>query len=112
MVHIPENKLIEILTFLETITTDKIITTKHFKSRNKKKHRNHIYQDTEIYKKLLTEEFPVEISLQRYEKIRIKYEHPYCDFYDYCIAFVIQNDKIILLTTFNTPIKRRIGDEI
>ncbi|MBQ6219634.1 MAG: hypothetical protein IJJ47_07885 [Methanosphaera sp.] len=106
------NKLIEILTFIETITTDKIRTTKHFRARNKQKHRNHIYKDTDLYKKLLTEEFPVEVSLQRYDKIRIKYEHPYCDYYDFCIVFVIQSDKIRLLTTFNAPIQKRMGDEL
>lgn len=72
---------------------------------------NHIYHDTELYLKLITREYPVEISLQPNDKIRIKYEHPYCDCYDYCIAFVIQENKMILLTTFNAPIKRRIGDE-
>ncbi|RAP45890.1 MAG: hypothetical protein BZ135_04855 [Methanosphaera sp. rholeuAM6] len=63
-------------------------------------------------KKLLTEEFPVEISLQRYGKIRIKYEPPYCDFYDFLLAFVIQDNMIKLLTTFNAPIQKRIGDEL
>ena len=107
-----ENKLIEILKFLETITTDKIITTKHFDLRNETKHQNRIYKDTQLYKKLLTTINPVEISLQRFDKIRIKYEHPYCDFYDYCIVLVIKQDKILLLTTFNVAIQKRIGDEL
>lgn len=69
----PQNKLIEILNFLETITLDKIITTKHFRLRNKTKHQNHIYKDTQLYKELLINAQPVEISLQRFGKIRIKY---------------------------------------
>lgn len=106
------NDLIDILNFLEKITIDKIKTTQHFKSRNKKKHNNHIYQDTNLYKKLLTTKNPVEISLQRHGKILIKYEHPYCDFYDYCVAFVIDEENIKLLTTFNSPIQKRIGEEL
>lgn len=107
----PHNRLLEILNFLETITSDKIILTNHFTSQNNKRHNNNIYKDTLLYKKLVTEESPVEISLQPHNKIRVKYFHPYCKYYDYCIVFVIENKNMILITTFNTPTKRRIGDE-
>lgn len=107
--HIPKNKLIEILTFLETITTDKILISDHFIIRNTEEHHNKYYNDTEIYKKLLTEQFPVEISLQPYDKVRIKYIHPYCKKYDFCIVFKRINKKIKLITTFNAPTIKRTG---
>ncbi|WP_323737528.1 hypothetical protein PXD04_11480 (plasmid) [Methanosphaera sp. ISO3-F5] len=69
----------------------------------KKKHINNFYKDIDLYKTLLTEHYPVEISLQPYDKVRIKYEHPYCDNYDYCIVFKRINNKIKLITTFNAP---------
>ncbi len=109
MVHIPENKLIEILTFLETITTDKILISNHFIIRNTEEHLNKFYKDTEIYKEVLTEHYPVEIFLQPYDKVRIKYVHPYCKTYDFCIVFKRINKKIKLITTFNAPTIKRTG---
>lgn len=103
------NKQIEILKFLETITTDKIIISDHFIIRNVEEHINDTYNDTELYKKLLTKNNPVEVSLQPNNKVRIKYEHPYSIHNDFCIVFVRKNDNIKLITTFNTPITKGAG---
>ena len=108
-VIITKNKLMEILEFLETVTIDKIIISDHFIIRNTEEHLNKIYADTEIYKRLLTKEYPLEISIQPFDKVRIKYKHPYCDKYDFCIVFTREIKKIKLITTFNAPTRKRTG---
>ncbi|WP_294968435.1 hypothetical protein [uncultured Methanosphaera sp.] len=102
------SELIEILLFLESITKEKIILTNHFIKRNKR-HNNKIYNKTQLYEELLTNHTPVEISLQNDEKVRIKYKHPFCKNYDFCIVFTRKKDKILLITTYNSKIIKRIG---
>ena len=58
---------------------------------------------------LILKEYPLEISIQPFDKIRIKYKHPYCDKYDFCIVFTRENKKIKLITTFNAPTRKRTG---
>lgn len=77
--------------------------------RNLEEHNNKIYNDTELYKDLLTNQYPLEISIQPYNKFRIKYKHPHCNTYDYCIVFTRTNNKIKLITTFNAPLTKRTG---
>ncbi len=106
----PNLKIEEIFKFLNNISKDKIIETKHFIEQNTDRNINMFYNDKKLhYHYLLKHEQPVEISIQRKNKFRIKYIHKYCKYYDYSLVCSIKNDNLILITTINIPIHKRVG---